>query len=84
MIKQTANKYRMKVHMDGARLFNAHVASGVSLEEYGNNVDSISICLSKGAHPLLPSLCAASLVFSLLLPISPSLACCSECISRSL
>ncbi|GAB3570384.1 threonine aldolase family protein [Spelaeicoccus albus] len=36
------------VHLDGARLANASVASGVSLREYGELADSVSICLSKG------------------------------------
>jgi len=34
--------------MDGARLWNAHVASGVSLKEYGKHVDSFTVCFSKG------------------------------------
>jgi threonine aldolase len=36
------------VHLDGARLWNAHVASGVPLAEYGACADTISVCLSKG------------------------------------
>jgi threonine aldolase len=36
------------VHLDGARLWNAHVATGVPLAEYGSYADSISVCLSKG------------------------------------
>ncbi len=36
------------MHLDGARLANAHVASGVSLSTYGGLVDSVSLCLSKG------------------------------------
>jgi threonine aldolase len=36
------------VHLDGARLWNAHVASGVSLLEYGSLADTVSVCLSKG------------------------------------
>lgn len=35
-------------HVDGARIFNALVASGADASEYGKHVDSISICLSKG------------------------------------
>jgi threonine aldolase len=36
------------VHLDGARLFNAHVASGVDLATYGGLADTASVCLSKG------------------------------------
>ncbi|MBT0771052.1 hypothetical protein KIH74_19085 [Kineosporia sp. J2-2] len=36
------------VHLDGARLWNAHVATGVPLSEYGSLADTISVCLSKG------------------------------------
>jgi threonine aldolase len=36
------------VHVDGARLWNAHVATGVALKEYGACADSVSVCLSKG------------------------------------
>jgi len=36
------------VHLDGARLWNAHVATGVPLEVYGSYADTISVCLSKG------------------------------------
>ena len=36
------------VHVDGARLWNAHVATGVPLKEYGACADSVSVCLSKG------------------------------------
>lgn len=38
----------LKVHMDGARVFNASVASGVSVKKYAENVDSLMFCLSKG------------------------------------
>lgn len=36
------------VHLDGARLWNAHVASGVPLHAYGQCADTVSVCLSKG------------------------------------
>jgi threonine aldolase len=47
-IYELAQKYGLSVHMDGARLFNAVAASGVSAREYGQYVDSIQFCLSKG------------------------------------
>ncbi|MEO7132199.1 MAG: GntG family PLP-dependent aldolase [Dermatophilaceae bacterium] len=36
------------MHLDGARLWNAHVASGVALRDYGQEFDTVSVCLSKG------------------------------------
>jgi threonine aldolase len=36
------------VHLDGARLWNAHVATGVPFAAYGACADVISVCLSKG------------------------------------
>ncbi|MBA2696710.1 MAG: threonine aldolase family protein [Actinobacteria bacterium] len=36
------------VHLDGARLWNAHVATGVPLADYGACADTVSVCLSKG------------------------------------
>lgn len=38
----------LRLHLDGARIWNAHVATGTTLQEYGQAVDSISICFSKG------------------------------------
>ena len=36
------------MHLDGARLFNAHVASGVPVADYAREFDTVSVCLSKG------------------------------------
>ena len=36
------------VHLDGARIWNAHVASGVPLATYGRLADTASVCFSKG------------------------------------
>ena len=38
----------LKVHLDGARIFNAAVALGVSASVLTKDVDSVSLCLSKG------------------------------------
>ncbi len=38
----------LKVHLDGARLFNAAAAQGVSASELAGEVDSVTFCLSKG------------------------------------
>lgn len=36
------------VHLDGARLWNAHIASGTPLKDYASTADSVSVCFSKG------------------------------------
>lgn len=36
------------MHLDGARIWNAHVATGTSLTEFGPHFETISVCLSKG------------------------------------
>ena len=38
----------MSIHLDGARIFNAHVETNIPLAEYAQEVDTMSICLSKG------------------------------------
>ena len=38
----------LALHCDGARIWNAHVASGVALATYGGLFDTMSVCLSKG------------------------------------
>jgi threonine aldolase len=38
----------IRLHLDGARLWNAHVASGVLLDAYGRLFDTVAVCLSKG------------------------------------
>ncbi len=47
-IKTVANKYNLPTHLDGARLFNALIETNESTSQFGEQFDSISICLSKG------------------------------------
>ncbi|MFN3802225.1 threonine aldolase family protein [Belliella pelovolcani] len=47
-IKAICEQHDLKLHLDGARLFNALVESGESPKEWGAMFDTISICLSKG------------------------------------
>ncbi|MDH7508188.1 MAG: low-specificity L-threonine aldolase [Methanomassiliicoccales archaeon] len=47
-VARVAHDFGMKVHIDGARIFNAAIALGVDVREYARHVDSISFCLSKG------------------------------------
>ncbi|PVH14863.1 uncharacterized protein CXQ87_005139 [Candidozyma duobushaemuli] len=46
-ISEFARSQGIWMHLDGARLVNASVASGISLKEYCQYFDSVSICLSK-------------------------------------
>jgi threonine aldolase len=48
------------MHLDGARLWNAHVATGIPLETYGRLFDTVSVCLSKGLGAPVGSLLAGS------------------------
>ena len=48
------------MHLDGARLWNAHVASGVALAEYAAHFDTVSVCLSKGLGAPVGSLLVGS------------------------
>jgi threonine aldolase len=47
-LRALADAHSLPIHCDGARIWNAHVASGVSLEEYGALFETMSVCLSKG------------------------------------
>jgi threonine aldolase len=47
-IRERADRFGIRVHLDGARLFNASVASGVPVREYAATADSVMFCLSKG------------------------------------
>jgi threonine aldolase len=48
------------LHLDGARLWNAHVATGIDLATYGRLFDTVSVCLSKGLGAPVGSLLASS------------------------
>jgi threonine aldolase len=47
-ISRVCKENKLKLHMDGARIFNAMVRKGYNSEQIGNLFDSISVCLSKG------------------------------------
>ncbi|RPJ01009.1 MAG: aminotransferase class I/II-fold pyridoxal phosphate-dependent enzyme [Candidatus Aminicenantes bacterium] len=59
-IRKVADENGLKVHLDGARIFNASVASGVPVREFAKQVDSIQFCLSKGLSAPVGSMLAAS------------------------
>lgn len=47
-IKEVCTRHGLGLHLDGARLWNALVATGQSPKDYGETFDTISVCLSKG------------------------------------
>jgi len=47
-IRELATRRGLRMHMDGARLWNACVATGISPAAYAAPFDSVSVCLSKG------------------------------------
>jgi len=47
-LREYADAQGVAIHLDGARIWNAHVATGVPLREYGAIADVLAVCLSKG------------------------------------
>jgi threonine aldolase len=61
-VRHLADEYGLKIHMDGARLFNAATALDTPTAELAETVDSVSICLSKGlAAPVGSVVCGPRL-----------------------
>lgn len=47
-LSEGAHARGISMHLDGARIWNAHVATGTPFTEFGKHFDTISVCLSKG------------------------------------
>ena len=47
-VAELAQKYGLKVHVDGARIFNASIALSIDVRELTRQADSVMFCLSKG------------------------------------
>ena len=47
-VGELCREHNIGYHLDGARLWNAHVATGVGLAAYGQLFDSVTVCFSKG------------------------------------
>ena len=47
-VGELCREHAIGYHLDGARLWNAHIATGVALESYGRMFDTASVCFSKG------------------------------------
>jgi threonine aldolase len=62
-IRKVADKYGLLMHLDGARIWNAHIATGISLKDWVRPFDSISVCLSKGLGAPVGSMIVGSRQF---------------------
>ena len=62
-VAQLARTRGIGVHLDGARIWNAHKASGVPLRDYAAAADSVSVCFSKGLGAPVGSALAGSVEF---------------------
>lgn len=62
-IRDTCSKHQLPLHLDGARVFNALIENKIDPKKYGNQFDSISICLSKGLGAPVGSLLLGSKAF---------------------
>jgi len=59
-LRALADELGCGVHMDGARIWNAHVATGTPLTSYGAVADTMAVCLSKGLGAPIGSLMLGS------------------------
>jgi threonine aldolase len=62
-VAEVAHRHGLRVHLDGARLFNAAVALGVPASRLVQNVDSVTFCLSKGLGCPMGSILAGSAAY---------------------
>lgn len=59
-LRAYADEQRVAVHLDGARIWNAHVATGTAFADYGAVADVLAVCLSKGLGAPVGSLMVGS------------------------
>ncbi|MCS7053019.1 MAG: aminotransferase class I/II-fold pyridoxal phosphate-dependent enzyme [Ignavibacterium sp.] len=62
-LKNLAKKYNLFYHLDGARIWNASVATEISVKEYASHFDTVSCCLSKGLGAPVGSIIAGTKEF---------------------
>ena len=62
-VADAARQAGLKMHLDGARLWNAAVASGISESAYASHFDSVSVCFSKGLGAPIGSALAGGVEF---------------------
>lgn len=59
-LSRQARERGIAMHLDGARIWNAHIATGTPLIEFGRHFDTISVCLSKGLGAPIGSIALGS------------------------
>ncbi|ORY97079.1 pyridoxal phosphate-dependent transferase [Lobosporangium transversale] len=59
-IRELTKQHGIKLHLDGARLWHASVATGISMKEYCSHFDTVSLCLSKGIGAPIGSILVGS------------------------
>lgn len=60
-VSDFANKQNMKVHIDGARIFNAAIAMDTTVKKFSSTADTVTFCLSKGlGAPVGAMLCGST------------------------
>jgi threonine aldolase len=59
-LREFADRYQKQIHIDGARLWNASVATGIALERLAAPGDAVSVCFSKGLGAPVGSALAGS------------------------
>ena len=59
-VADVARAAGLSVHLDGARIWNAHVATGIALQKWCAKADTVSVCLSKGLGAPAGSLVAST------------------------
>ncbi len=59
-VRELAGANGLALHLDGARLWNAHVATGTPLAQLAAGFDTVSVCLSKGLGAPVGSVLVAS------------------------
>jgi threonine aldolase len=62
-IYKLANNYGLKLHLDGARIFNSAIAQGVDAAELTKDCDSVMFCISKGLASPVGSIIAGTKAF---------------------
>lgn len=62
-VRRVAEDAGIPIHMDGARLFNAEVATGIGADRFASTATSVMTCLSKGLCAPVGSLLAGSIEF---------------------
>lgn len=62
-VRKVCDEFGLLLHLDGARIWNVHVATGKSLPELTRPFDTISVCLSKGLGAPIGSMIVGSKEF---------------------